>query len=78
MSNKLPITDAKTSRSSFSSWVLRRSDKRGVTLFTSIRTGRFTTLPHHKGRDLNRPLIRQILREIQLTPEEYRGQLKKK
>ncbi len=34
--------------------------------------GRTTTLPHHAGRVLSRPLIREILREIELTPEQYR------
>ena len=33
--------------------------------------GRYTTLPHHPGRDLGRPLTRQILREINITPEEF-------
>jgi len=33
--------------------------------------GRTTTVPHHLGRDLARPLIREILREIDLTPEQY-------
>lgn len=34
--------------------------------------GRTTTLPHHKGRDLARPLLREILREIDLPPDELR------
>ena len=33
--------------------------------------GRTTTVPHHVGRDLARPLIREILREIEVTPEQY-------
>jgi len=33
--------------------------------------GRFTTLPHHGNQDLGRSLIRQILREIEITPEEF-------
>lgn len=39
--------------------------------------GRYTTLPHHPGRDLGRPLIHQILREIDLTPEEFSNLLEK-
>jgi predicted RNA binding protein YcfA (HicA-like mRNA interferase family) len=34
--------------------------------------GRTTTVPHHAGRDLARPLIREILREIDMAPEEFR------
>ena len=39
--------------------------------------GRTTTLPNHPGRDLARPLIREILREIELTPEQFREELEK-
>ena len=39
--------------------------------------GMYTTLPHHPGRDLGRPLIHQILREIDLTPEEFSNLLEK-
>ncbi len=39
--------------------------------------GRYTTLPHHPGRDVGRPLIHQILREIDLTPEEFSNLLEK-
>ena len=34
--------------------------------------GRTTTLPNHPGRDLARPLLREVLREIELTPERFR------
>ncbi len=37
--------------------------------------GRTTTIPHHPGRDLARPLIREILREIDLTPEQFQKEL---
>jgi predicted RNA binding protein YcfA (HicA-like mRNA interferase family) len=33
--------------------------------------GRTTTLPNHAGRDLALPLVREILREIELTPDEF-------
>jgi predicted RNA binding protein YcfA (HicA-like mRNA interferase family) len=29
------------------------------------------TVPHHAGRDLARPLIRSILRDIDLTPDDH-------
>jgi predicted RNA binding protein YcfA (HicA-like mRNA interferase family) len=34
-----------------------------------------TTVPHHKGRDLARPLIRKILREIDQSPADFVEQL---
>ena len=39
--------------------------------------GRTTTIPHHSGRDLARPLIKEILREIELSVDEYNENLKK-
>lgn len=38
--------------------------------------GRTTTVPHHRGRVLARPLIREILREIEITVDEYNEYLK--
>ena len=33
--------------------------------------GRATVIPIHRGEDLGRGLIRAILREVDLSPEEY-------
>ena len=33
--------------------------------------GRTTTIPFHMGKDLPRPLLRQILRDINLSIDEY-------
>lgn len=33
--------------------------------------GRCTVVPFHKGEDLGRGLIRKILRDIDMSPEEY-------
>lgn len=45
--------------------------QKGSHVFYRHPDGRTTTLPHHKGRVLSRPLIREILREISLTIEDY-------
>ena len=37
--------------------------------------GRTTTVPNQPGRDLARPLFREILREIELSPEEFADEL---
>ena len=34
--------------------------------------GRRTTVPFHAGQDIGRGLLRKILRDIQLTPEEFK------
>lgn len=33
--------------------------------------GRFTLVPRHGGEDIGRGLLRQILREINISPEEF-------
>lgn len=49
--------------------------KKGSHVFYRHPDGRTTTLPHHRGSDLARPLIREILHEIELTPEQFRHEL---
>jgi predicted RNA binding protein YcfA (HicA-like mRNA interferase family) len=45
--------------------------QKGSHVFYRHPDGRYTTVPHHKGRMLARPLIREILREIKIDVEEY-------
>jgi predicted RNA binding protein YcfA (HicA-like mRNA interferase family) len=49
--------------------------QKGSHVFYRHPDGRTTTAPNHPGRDLARPLIREILREIELTPAEFQAQL---
>jgi predicted RNA binding protein YcfA (HicA-like mRNA interferase family) len=51
--------------------------QKGSHVFYRHSDGRTTTVPSHPGRDLARPLVREILREIEMTPEEFRGRLEK-
>ncbi|MBP7795990.1 MAG: type II toxin-antitoxin system HicA family toxin [Elusimicrobiales bacterium] len=51
--------------------------QKGSHVFYSHKDGRYTTLPHHKGRDLAKPLILQVLKEIGLTVDEFLYILKK-
>ena len=51
--------------------------QKGSHVFYRHPDGRTTTVPNHPGRDLARPLIREILREIELTPERFREELEK-
>jgi len=51
--------------------------QKGSHAFYKHPDGRFTTLPHHKGRKLARSLIRKILSEIDLTIDEYNSFLQK-
>jgi predicted RNA binding protein YcfA (HicA-like mRNA interferase family) len=56
----------------------KNTRRNGSHVFYRHPDGRTTALPNHPGRDLSRPLIREILREIELTPEQFIQELKKK
>jgi predicted RNA binding protein YcfA (HicA-like mRNA interferase family) len=45
--------------------------QKGSHAFYRHPDGRTTTLPHHKGRMLARPLVREILREIEIAVQDY-------
>jgi predicted RNA binding protein YcfA (HicA-like mRNA interferase family) len=51
--------------------------QKGSHAFYRHPDGRTTTLPHHRRRILARPLIREILREIEITVDDYNLYLKK-
>ena len=55
----------------------QRVRQKGSHVFYRHSDGRTTTVPHHADRDLARPLIREILREIEITPDEFVGLLAK-
>ena len=48
-----------------------KTRQRGSHVFYRHFDGRTTTVPHHAGRDIARPLIRSILRDIELTPDGF-------
>ncbi len=74
---RLPIVDFKVmEKAPFVSW-FSNSARKGIHVFYRHPDGRTTTLPNHSGRNLARPLIREILREIDLTPEQFRDILEK-
>lgn len=45
--------------------------QKGSHVFYRHPDGRYTTLPHHGNQVILRSLIRQILREIELSPDEF-------
>ncbi len=75
--SQLPIVDAKTMEKLLLKLGFERVRQKGSHVFYRHPDGRTTTLPHHPGRDLAKPLIREILREIELTPEQFRKELEK-
>lgn len=74
--SKLPLIDAKTFEKLLLSMGFQIKRQKGSHVFYRHSDGRYTTLPHHKSHDIGRSLIREILRQIELTPEEFIEKLK--
>ena len=69
--SKLPLVDAKTFERLLFALGFEKTRQKGSHVFYRHPDGRTTTLPHHSGRVISRPLLREILREIDLTVDEY-------
>ncbi len=68
---RLPVLRASEVEKALFKMGFEKARQKGSHAFYRHPDGRTTTLPHHKGRDLARPLLRQILREIEVTPDEF-------
>jgi predicted RNA binding protein YcfA (HicA-like mRNA interferase family) len=51
--------------------------QKGSHVFYRHPDGRYTTIPHHPGKDLPRELIRTILKQINLSTDEFLDLLNK-
>jgi len=71
MSTRIPIVTYKEFEKILIILGFEPKRQSGSHIFYKHHDGRYTTLPFHGNQDLGRPLIRQILREIDLTPEEF-------
>lgn len=69
--SKLPIVDARSFERILLKWGFVIIRQKGSHVFYRHPDGRYTTLPHHKGQDISRPLTRTILNEIGATPEDF-------
>ena len=69
--SKLPVIDAKTFEKILLAIGFKIVRQKGSHIFYRHDDGRYTTLPHHGKTDLSRPLIREILKQIEISPEEY-------
>lgn len=74
--SKLPVVDAQTMERMLLRLGFVAVRQKGSHVFYKHPDGRTTTVPHHSGRDLARPLIREILREIELSPEDFESRLR--
>lgn len=73
--SRLPIVDFRAMERVLLRLGFQAIRQKGNHVFYRHLDGRTTTVPNHAGRDLARPLLREILREIDLTPEQLREQL---
>ncbi|NQS97068.1 MAG: type II toxin-antitoxin system HicA family toxin [candidate division Zixibacteria bacterium] len=68
---KLPVISVDKMEKVVFALGFKKVRQKGSHIIYRHRDGRTTTIPHHKGRILSRPLIRGILREIELGADEY-------
>ncbi|MGQ9780180.1 MAG: type II toxin-antitoxin system HicA family toxin [Bacillota bacterium] len=74
--SKLPLIDAKTMEKLLFMLGFQKIRQKGSHAFYKHQDGRTTTLPFHTNKNLARPLLREILREINLSIDEYNDLLK--
>ena len=72
---RLPVVDFKTMDKILRKLGFTAVRQKGSHVFYRHPDGRVTTLPNHPARDLARPLVREILREIDLTIEQFLHEL---
>jgi predicted RNA binding protein YcfA (HicA-like mRNA interferase family) len=69
--SKLPMANFKTMDKLLRHLGFTAVRQKGSHLFYRHPDGRTTTLPNHGNRDIARPLMREILREISISPDEF-------
>ena len=68
---KLPLVDAKTLEKVLYKAGFVKVRQRGSHVFYRHPDGFFTTIPHHPGRTIARPLLKVILKEADISEERY-------
>jgi len=75
--SKLQIIDAKRMERLLLLLGFEMTHQKGSHTLYKHSDERITTVPHHKGRVLARSLIREILREIEVTVDDYNKHLER-
>lgn len=75
--SRLPLVNFKTLETLLLNLGFTVVRQRGSHVLYRHSDGRTTVVPNHGSRDIARPLLREILREIELTPEQFREKLEK-
>lgn len=68
---RLPLVDCRTMEKVLLSLGFKPVRQKGSHVFYRHPDGLTTTVPHHPGRNLARPLTREILREIKVSPDQF-------
>jgi predicted RNA binding protein YcfA (HicA-like mRNA interferase family) len=74
--SKLQLIDAKKMEKLLLNIGFVKTRQKGSHAFYKHDDGRTTTVPFHISKDLARPLIREVLNEINISIDEYNDQLK--
>ena len=69
--SKLPMANFKTMDKILRQLGFAAVRQKGSHVFYRHADGRTTTLPNHGNRDIARPLMREILRETSVSPDEF-------
>jgi len=72
---RLPSITAKIMEAALFKLGFKRVRQKGSHAFYRHPDGRTTTVPHHVGRDLARPLVHDILQDIGLSSDEFKDVL---
>jgi predicted RNA binding protein YcfA (HicA-like mRNA interferase family) len=75
--SRLKLINAKTMEKLLLRLGFEKVRQKGSHAFYRHPDGRVTTVPHHKAKVLARPLIREILREIEITIDDYNNHLER-
>jgi predicted RNA binding protein YcfA (HicA-like mRNA interferase family) len=76
MSSRLPVVRVKKLEKLLFYLGFETKRQKGSHVFYRHPDGRYTTLPHHGNQEIGRSLLRQILREIEITPDNFTRLLK--
>ena len=53
----------------------KRTRQRGSHVIYHHKDGRIVSVPYHKGKDLSRQLLRSLLKQIDITVDDYNNLL---
>jgi len=71
MSGRLPTLKARDAERVLKKLGFRLAEQKGSHVMWEHPDGRFTSVPRHGREDIGRGLLRRILEEINITPEEF-------